>query len=504
MFLEKDAEQFNLLGISEKDVLKQIEIFKTGTKFINLFNYASIDSGIIELNQEKINYYIDIFEKTNLSKVKFIPASGAATRMFKSLLYFYNNFEYISLKNTENKDISDYRELEKFIEGLKDFAFFEDLKNIMKDNNLDIEKIIEEDNYKSILEYLLTEKGLNYSNLPKAFIKFHKYDNENRTSFEEHFIEGMNYCDNSEKVNLHFTLSEEHLKIGENLLNQLREKYNNYSFEVDFSTQLKSTDTVSVDLENNPFRDKKGKLLFRPGGHGALIRNLNTINEDIIFIKNIDNVVHDKLKEDTYNYKKSLAGYLIEIRNKIFEYLNLIENNYSEKLENEIISFMKNDLFIDIKEKNKAYLFKKLNRPIRICGVVKNTGEPGGGPFWVKNNLNEISLQIVETSQINKNDKNQSDILNSSTHFNPVDIICTIKDYKGNKFDLNNFIDNETYFISSKSKDGVELKALELPGLWNGAMSDWITIFVEVPLSTFNPVKTINDLLRKEHNARLL
>jgi len=228
------------------------------------------------------------------------------------------------------------------------------------------------------------------------------------------------------------------------------------------------------------------------------------MNEDIIFIKNIDNVVHDKLKDDTYKYKKSLAGYLIEIRNKIFNYLNLIENNYSDILENQIINFMKNDLFIDIKEKNKTYIFQKLNRPIRVCGVVKNTGEPGGGPFWIKNNKDEISLQIVETSQIDKNNKEQLNILKSSTHFNPVDIVCSIKDYKGKKFDLNNFIDNDTYFISNKSKDGIEIKALELPGLWNGSMSDWITLFIEVPLTTFNPVKTINDLLRKEHNARLL
>jgi hypothetical protein len=505
MFLDKDLKQFESIGVSKEDVLKQIDIFKNGITFINLVKPASLGDGIIKLKTKEIEKYINLFEKTSLSKIKFVPASGAATRMFKSLLYFYNNFEDISLKEIQNKKFnSDYKELETFLKGIKDFAFFEDLKNIMEIYKLDIEKLIEDDKYKIILEYFLTEKGLNYSNLPKAFIKFHKYENEIRTAFEEHFVEAINYCNNSKKINLHFTFSEEYLEQAENILTLLKEKYNEYFLEVTFSTQSKSTNTISVDFENKPFRNKKGELVFRPGGHGALIKNLNTIDDDIIFIKNIDNVIHDKLKSDTYKYKKALAGYLIEVRNKIFEYLKLLENNCSEDLLEEIINFMKNKLFIDVMKNDKSYLFKKLNRPIRVCGVVKNTGEPGGGPFWVKNKLNELSLQIVETSQINKNDKEQLNILNSSTHFNPVDIVCTIRDYKGNKFDLNKFIDNEAYFISYKSKDGIDIKALELPGLWNGAMSDWITIFIEVPLTTFSPVKTINDLLRKEHNARLL
>ncbi|GIW21238.1 MAG: hypothetical protein KatS3mg068_0245 [Candidatus Sericytochromatia bacterium] len=507
MFLEKDFLLFKEHGITQEEVLKQIEIFKKGTNFVNLVKYASINDGIIKLNNEEIDYYINIFEKSNLSKIKFVPASGAATRMFKSLLYFYNNYEEISYNNLKDnlpKDNTDFKELEIFIKNLSEFAFYNDLKNIMKLKDIDIDFLIRNDKYKLILEYLLTEKGLNYSNLPKAFIKFHKYENEERTSFEEHFIEGINYSNNSGKVKLHFTLSEEHLNLGNLFLEKLKNKYNKYIFDVTFTIQAKSTDTISVNLENKPFRDKKGNILFRPGGHGALINNLNTINDDIIFIKNIDNVVHDKLKKDTYKYKKCLAGYLIEIRNKVFKYLNLIENNYSESLENEIVTFMKKDLFIDVKENSKSYIYQKLNRPIRVCGVVKNTGEPGGGPFWVKNSKGELSLQIVETSQINRNDKEQLNILNSSTHFNPVDIVCSIKDYKDNKFELSKFVDNETYFISNKSKDGIQLKALELPGLWNGAMSDWITIFIEVPLTTFNPVKTINDLLRKEHNCKLL
>jgi hypothetical protein len=358
----------------------------------------------------------------------------------------------------------------------------------------------------------LTADGLGLGMLPKALLKFHKYEDGCRMSIEEHFVEAALYAQNVDGTAcLHFTVSPEHQTQVEKTIDELKPDYEKRfktHFVVSLSTQKSSTDTVAVDLNNELFRDKDRNILFRPAGHGALIENLNELKEEIVFIKNIDNVVPESLNETTIKYKKALAGYLFRLQQKCFEYLESLDEGLLDEDEiNAIADFARQRLMIHIptffgtyNEIEKIdFLYNKLNRPMRVCGVVKNEGEPGGGPYWTKNQEDEISLQIVESSQINHQNEKQEAIFKASSHFNPVDIVCGCWNYKGTPFNLLDYVDKNTGFISQKSKDGRELKALELPGLWNGAMADWITIFVEVPVETFNPVKTVNDLLKESH-----
>ncbi|MCX8012648.1 MAG: DUF4301 family protein, partial [Desulfobacterota bacterium] len=358
---------------------------------------------------------------------------------------------------------------------------------------------------------LLTDLGLTYAQLPKALIKFHTYPDGNRTALEEHLVEAVAYVQDQNKISrLHFTVSPEHEKLFVQHLKIVKPKYEEkyqVKFQVDFSLQKPSTNTIAVRLDNHPFRDKAGRLVFRPGGHGTLIENLNALNADLIYIKNIDNVTPDRLKDETFLWKKILGGYLVKTQERIFAYLKELENREDKKLLKEIFDFTNDELFIlppsnkqlsSLKNK-REFLFKKLNRPIRIGGMVKNQGEPGGGPFWVKGKDEALSLQVVEDAQVDMTSKEQRLIWNQATHFSPVDFVCGVRDYKGDPFDLKKYVDPAAVFISLKSKDGEPLKALELPGLWNGGMADWISIFVEVPLITFTPVKTVNDLLRPEH-----
>ena len=357
---------------------------------------------------------------------------------------------------------------------------------------------------------MLEGAGLNYGALPKGLLKFHRYANGVRTPLEEHLVEGALYAaGKTGQVNVHFTVSTEHKALFSQLVEEKVAEYAKkygVSFNVSFSEQKPSTDTLAADMENKPFRDN-GKLVFRPGGHGALIENLNDLDADIVFIKNIDNVVPDRLKGDTVTYKKLLAGVLVTLQQQAFQYLKLLDGgHYSHDQLETIIRFVQQQLRCrkeDIKDLEDAdlviYLRKKLNRPMRVCGMVKNVGEPGGGPFLAYNPDGTVSLQILESSQIDMKDPEKKAMFEQGTHFNPVDLVCAIRDYKGNKFNLLDYVDKATGFISYKSKNGKDLKALELPGLWNGSMSDWSTVFVEVPLSTFNPVKTVNDLLREQH-----
>jgi hypothetical protein len=362
-----------------------------------------------------------------------------------------------------------------------------------------------------VLKILLDKYGLNYGNLPKGLLLFHTYPNGIRTAFLEHLVEGVLYAKNSQNiVNLHFTVSPEHHLLFENHLKdniETYEKYYGVKFDISFSEQKKSTDTIAVTADNEPFRDDNGMLVFRPGGHGALIENLNDLDADIVFIKNIDNVVPDWLKASTIRYKQLIAGVLVCLQQQTFTYLKELENPEISEVKLQIIakfcqtrlhntninaiSLTKSDL--------REYLINKLNRPIRVCGMVKNEGEPGGGPYLVYNADGTISPHILESSQINIEDEKQKNLMRNATYFNPVDLVCGLKNYKGEKFQLPDFVDESTCFISSKSKNGKELKALELPGLWNGAMSNWNTIFTEVPIETFNPVKNVNDLLREQH-----
>jgi hypothetical protein len=510
MFTDKDLRQIKQRGINFPEIESQVEYFRRGFPSIPLIKPATANDGIIKFNEEQINYYATSYSELINGKViiKFVPSSGAATRMFKNLQSFrLKNLEPEYQRFELDKDKS-FDSAHNFIFNLTKFAFYEDLCNVTGRWNIEIEDLIEDHSFNEIIDFLLTEKGLNYANLPKALLVFHNYPNNQRTSLEEHLVEAAAYACFDHSANLHFTVSPEHLPKFRALLDKMLsiyEKELKVKFNIGFSIQEPSTDTLGVDMNNDPFREKDGSLLFRPGGHGALLDNLNKLDADVVFIKNIDNVVPDRLKPQTILFKKVLGACLLELQSDIFRYIEMMESDPEDKkLVKEIESFVIRKLMFippeNLPEKDKpAYFYKILNRPIRICGMVKNEGEPGGGPFWVKNRDGSASLQIVESSQIDHNEQNQVLILNSSTHFNPVDLVCGIKDYKGRKIDLFKFRDPETGFISIKSKDGKELKAMELPGLWNGAMADWNTVFVEVPLSTFNPVKTINDLLRPQH-----
>ncbi len=514
MFRDKDLQQIKKRGMDPEEVEKQIGYFIQKFPFMRLVKAATAENGINQLTSKQIKEYAAVYTSAeNLDVTKFVPASGAASRMFKALFEFDESFKQANFDaKTLTKDA--YKHIKEFFDRIDDFAFCEDLSHALLKTGKTIAELIRRHEYHVILAGLLTESGLNYGNLPKGMLKFHRYKTYNRTAVEEHLAEGAGYAVNpSGVVKIHLTVSPEHQKGFENLIKKAIKQYEpeyKVKFNITFSIQKPYTDTIAVDLNNEPFRESNGSMHFRPGGHGALLENLNDLPGDIIFIKNIDNVVPDRLKQDTILYKKALAGMLLVYREKIYNYLRLLEKNkkIDEKLLNEIRVFLSEDLCTTISSKLLAnpdharqVFLNKLNRPIRICGMVKNEGEPGGGPFWAVNPDGSVSLQIVETSQVDHHDPEQEAILFSSSHFNPVDLICSIRDYKGKKFNLIQYRDPNTGFISKKFKNGKPLKALELPGLWNGSMSDWITIFVEVPVTTFNPVKTFSDLLRPEHLA---
>ena len=494
MLTQDDKAFLSKKGISEEKLQAQLECFKTGFPWLKLAGAASPEKGIMVPSADEKNAYLKAWDEYlagNGKVLKFVPASGAASRMFKNL------FEY--LDNNEKTEF-----IQKFEDNLDHFAFIDDLKEAMAKNGGD-------GSVRSAITALLGEDGLSYGKLPKGLLKFHKYDDGARTPVEEHLVEGALYAGGKTgNVHVHFTVSPEHRSLFEALVAKMAPKYEEkfgVKYDVTFSEQKSSTDTVAANPDNTPFRGKDGKILFRPGGHGALIENLNELDADVIFIKNIDNVVPDRLKPETTEYKKLIAGVLVSKQAQAFRYLELLDSGvYTHEQLEEIIHFLQNDLSCrnpELKNLEDAelaiYLRKKLNRPMRVCGMVKNVGEPGGGPFLAYNSDGTISLQILESSQIDTANEEYVKMFKNGTHFNPVDLVCAVKDYKGNKFDLRKYVDPKTGFISNKSKDGKELKALELPGLWNGSMSDWNTIFVEVPLGTFNPVKTVNDLLRPQH-----
>ena len=506
MLTHEDKELLAKKGISEEKIAEQLACFEKGFPFLKLSAAASVENGgIMKADEKECEQYLaawDAYKAGDKKIVKFVPASGAASRMFK------NMFEFLGAEY--DKPTTDFEK--KFFDHIHDFAFYNDLNAACLDNTgKNINALLSEHNYKAVVSNLLESAGLNYGALPKGLLKFHRYADGVRTPLEEHLVEGALYAaGKSGEVNVHFTVSTEHRALFEKLVAAKAAEYEakyGTTYHISFSEQKPSTDTVAADMENKPFRDKDGKLLFRPGGHGALIENLNDLDADIVFIKNIDNVVPDRLKADTVTYKKLLAGVLVTLQKQAFEYLELLDGgHYSHEQLETIIRFVQQQLRCrrtDLKELEDAdlviYLRKKLNRPMRVCGMVKNVGEPGGGPFLAYNPDGTISLQILESSQIDMNDPEKKAMFGKGTHFNPVDLVCAVRDYKGNKFDLLKHVDKATGFISYKSKNGKDLKALELPGLWNGSMSDWNTVFVEVPLSTFNPVKTVNDLLREQH-----
>lgn len=474
-----------------KNDLKQIEFFKNGFPYLRLYAPATAERGIKLLSEKEQVAAIDLFENFDGKVCKFVPASGAATRMFNDL--------YDALTQLEKGEIPDKNlSTVKFLDNIKRYAFYEDL---CKTDDFDIY-----DRY-TILRNTLLSSGLNYGLLPKGMIKFHKYAEESRTSFEEHLIEAALYTKGKNGISkLVVTVSPEHLSGFESLLEEVKEKYEKrykVTFDVSFTLQKPSTNTIAVDENNEPFRKSDGSILFRPGGHGALIENLNDLTSEIVVIKNIDNVVKDDLISEAVRWKKILGGILIGTREKLFQYIEALDGENNPLLIDEIVEFLDKEFCIKLPSVPysilKKYIRAKLNRPIRVCGMVKNLGEPGGGPFIVYDADGSTSLQILESAQLDMNSPETVLAVSKSTHFNPVDLVCSFIDYKGEKFDLNRFIDPETGFISYKSLEGRPLKAQELPGLWNGAMSQWNTVFVEVPVITFNPVKTVLDLLRPEH-----
>lgn len=513
MLTTNDLEQIKAKGISPEKIDVQIENFKTGFPFARLDAAATKDHGIRVFDEDEVTKMEHFYhqQKPNYKLLKFVPASGAASRMFKHL------FEFMETYKGTDEDIEkfmadrSFNSVWYFFEHLKKFAFYEDLKAALSKDDLDTDKLIAEKKYNVVVEYLLTEKGLGYAALPKGLLKFHRYDDFARMSLGEHLVEGAHYAmDANREVHVHFTVSPEHRqKFHEAVaaVQPLYEKKFDCKYIISFSEQKPSTDTIAVDMHNNPFRESDGSLLFRPGGHGALIENLDDLKGDIIFIKNIDNVVPDRLKKTTYQYKNVIGGLLIRIREKSFNYLKQLENGTTAELLDEITRFARSEMMLQLpgdfdmldNAAKAKLLFHLMHRPIRVCGMVKNEGEPGGGPFWVKNGKGEVSLQVVESAQIDMKNEAQKKIALEATHFNPVDLVCSVRDYQGRPFDLKKFVDPETGFIAEKSKDGKQLKAQELPGLWNGAMANWVTVFVEVPIITFNPVKTVNDLLREQH-----
>ena len=507
MFSKEDKEQILRKGISEAQIEAQLESFRNGFEFLRLKGAAAVGAGIVAPTDEEAEAWIrawDDYKAEGHAITKFVPASGAASRMFKDMFAF--------LDADYEVPTTDFEKV--FFAHIHSFAFFDALNDAcFLCEGKGVDALVEEGDYKAVVACMLGADGLNYGQLPKGLLQFHAYDDCAKTPVEEHLTEAALYASSRGEAEVHFTVSSEHRELFQELIGrvlpEVQDKYK-ITCRVSLSEQKPSTDTIAVAMDNTPFRTGDGKLLFRPGGHGALIENLDDLQSDIIFIKNVDNVVPDRLKADTVRWKQVIAGVLVDVQKKVFAYLRLLDSaKYSHDDLEEMIRFVRHTLWCDmpgLKDMEDAelvtFLRRKLNRPIRVCGVVKNVGEPGGGPFLAYNPDGSISLQILESSQIDKNNEAYMKMFTEGTHFNPVDLVCAVRDYKGGKFCLPDYVDPATGFISYKSKDGRELKALELPGLWNGAMSDWNTIMVEVPLSTFNPVKTVNDLLRPWHQPR--
>ena len=498
MLTQQDLKQLAQKGISEQQIETQLGQFKTGFPFLKLEAAAAIGHGIVAPDATAGRKYVETWQQYKAAGrkvVKFVPASGAASRMFKDMFAFVDA-DY-------DKPTTDFEK--KYFDNIQKFAFYQELDAVCKKNEgKGVKELMAAGNYKAVAANMLKAEGLNYGQLPKGLLLFHNYPEGPRTPMEEHLVEGALYAASNGEAHVHFTVSHEHMELFKQKVAQKADYYaKKYGihYDISFSEQKPSTDTVAANPDGTPFRNSDGSLLFRPGGHGALIENLNEIDADIIFVKNIDNVVPDRLKQDTVTWKQIIAGVLVSLQQKAFEYLRLLDAGANDAQLKEMAEFVEKCLCVNPMgvKVDADYLRKKLNRPMRVCGVVKNVGEPGGGPFLTYNQDGTVSLQILESSQIDKSNKEYMEMFTKGTHFNPVDLVCAVKNYKGEAFDLPKYVDPTTGFISQKSKSGKELQALELPGLWNGAMSDWSTVFVEVPLSTFNPVKTVNDLLRDQH-----
>lgn len=513
-FMPSDWIQILQRNVSANTLEQQLTFLSKGIPKIDLDRPATLQDGIMPLSKSEAIYYQTLFDdkKQNINLKKFVPASGAASRMFKFLFHFYQEFdmEKETLNGFINKNKA--QELKVFVAGLEKFPFFKNVVSHLQSTVPNVNQMNKEHQLAYFVRTILTDPAFDYMHKPKGILPFHLINGKTITPTESHLMEALDYANSNQRVNIHFTISKEHQHEFEKIIDDTVPKLeteNQVTFNIRFSYQNVQTDTLALDLNKKPFRLPDGTLFFRPGGHGALIENLNQLNSDFVFIKNIDNVSPNNL--ETHNlYKKALGGILYTIQQKVFEYLHYLDSKTPDKeVLDEIIRFIKQNLNTEIsndfqfftKEHKVDYLKKIMNRPIRVCGMVQNESEPGGGPFWVKDNKGNKSLQIVESSQVDFDQKKQSKIFKKSTFFNPVDLVCGIRNYRGTKFDLLVYVDPNSGFIAEKTKNGADIMVYELPGLWNGAMAYWITIFVEVPVITFNPVKTVNDLLKTNHQS---
>ena len=505
MFTPQDLEHITSHGLDEDRIKQQLKMFKNGVPFTKVVRAAGLDNGIQVFDsaqqKELVAYYDN--KKDQKDVVKFVPASGAATRMFKFLHAFLESYD--PEEEVLSKFVKEHKldSLKIFFDHIKDFPFTRAVRKEIRQQYPEYKQSNKGVRMKIFVSLLLGENGLNFGKLPKGLVPFHKYAKYTRTAFEEQLYEATQYAAVDGVAHLHFTFSPNHLPLFKKAFEEIKNrivKKTKTDVRISYSFQDTSTDTIAVDINNNPFRKEDGSLVFRPSGHGALIKNLNDVDADVIFIKNIDNVtVEEHIREVAVN-KKMLAGRMLQLQHKIFGYLDaIVKDQVTEEKLSDMKSFLWKELLIKDIPETKAGIAEILNRPIRVCGVVKNTGAPGGGPFWVINSDDEVSLQIVELSQIDKTDPRQAAIIEDATHFNPVDLVCGTRDYKGEKFNLNHFVDPLASFIAAKTITGIPIKALESPGLWNGAMAYWNTVFVEVPLATFSPVKMVNDLLHPAH-----
>jgi len=518
-FSDADVAELSDHDISLDEAERQIELLLKPARNITLSRACTIGDGISFIEETEHASLIEAHEEAALSGrfTKFVPASGAASRMFRELLLFVDGDKKINFAEIEdlisagNKDAT---ALKACLNSIQKFAFREDLASSIKKLKSSLDDCLKKEDHLTLLRAILKDEGLGYSQLPKGLIKFHFYEDGARTAFEEHLVEAaLTVKDKSGNCRLHFTVSPEHQSKFLELLSEKQgfyEKKWQAKFIVEFSLQKLSTDMLALGLDKNPFHDENGHLLLRPGGHGALIENLNDLKADIIFVKNIDNVQPDNSKPLGIKYKKLLSGYLLRVQKELFSHLRKLHSNeLSDAFLEEALLFARKSLCVAIPDAKWAtlsshqarrdFLIRKLDRPLRVCGVVKNTGEPGGGPFWVAGDDGVSNLQIVEGAQIDNSAPTQSKIFYTSTHFNPVDLVCAVRNFRGQVFDLRKYVDPSAVILTHKSYQGRDLIACERPGLWNGSMSDWITLFVEVPEETFTPVKTLNDLLRPCH-----
>lgn len=515
-FTKQDIKQIEDKGQDLKSVENQLLHLTRLNSFVNLHSPATIGDGIIKFSEEESQYFATFFDahKKEKSVIKFVPASGAASRMFKSLYTFLDNYDIN--KETINSYVNRTKSVDLFLffVTVEKLPFHDEVFEALK-NHFPEFKLLPLDKRRLLfVEFLLSKKYFDFGEYPKGLLPFHNYKTHISTAFEEHLVEASQYAAIDGNATLHFTISNQHQNQfleHYNSIKEIVESKTNTSFDISYSFQDSKTDTIAITLDHKPFK-LDGKLLFRPSGHGALLHNLNAIDTDLIFIKNIDNVMMQDCMDEMVYYKTILGGYLLKIQSKAFDYAHQLDQaNISEEKINEIANFLSDQMNVHISSEFEKYanhykieyLKSRIHRPIRVCGMVKNEGEPGGGPFWIKHENGELSLQIVEMNQINTKSESQNKIIKSATHFNPVDIVCGVRNYKGEKYDLNQFVDAKTHFVAIKNKYGKKLKTLERPGLWNGGMALWNTVFVEVPLSTFNPVKNVHDLLKAPHQLEV-